>query len=205
MSDVRWLRRSVRRLRFGRPVVVVSGLPRSGTSMLMRMLSAGGIATLTDGERAADEDNPLGYFELERVKALVAGADAGWLEDARGKAVKVISFLLEKLPRGFDYRVLFLDRALPEVLASQRTMLERRGERSETDDERMTEVFGEHLRRVRRLLREDARFVAIEVAYAAVIADPAGQARRIARFLALPLDVEAMAAAVDASLYRNRR
>jgi hypothetical protein len=199
------LRRALRRLRFGRPIVVVSGLPRSGTSMLMRMLSAGGIATLTDGERAADEDNPLGYFELERVKALGAGADAGWLEGARGKAVKVISFLLEKLPRGFDYRVVFLDRALPEVLASQRKMLERRGERSETDDERMTEVFEEHLRRVRRLLRQDARFEALEVAYAEVVADPGAQARRIARFLALPLDVEAMAAAVDASLYRNRR
>jgi hypothetical protein len=197
------LRRALRRLRCGRPIVVVSGLPRSGTSMLMRMLAAGGLELVTDGERAADEDNPLGYFELERVKALDRG-DAAWVPAARGKAVKVISFLLEKLPRGFDYRVVFLDRALPEVLASQRTMLARRGERSETDDERMAEVFEAHLRKVRRLLREDARFEALEVAYAEVLADPAAQARRIARFLALPLDVDAMAAAVDASLYRNR-
>ena len=198
------LRRVVRRLRFGRPIVVVSGLPRSGTSMLMRMLAAGGLPVVTDGERAADEDNPLGYFEVERVKELGSGDDSRWLAEARGKAVKVISFLLSKLPAGHDYRVVFLQRSLPEVLASQKKMLARRGEASSTSDERMAELFEEHLREVRALLRDDARFEALDVAYADVIADPAGEARRIARFLAAGLDVERMTAAVDPALYRNR-
>jgi len=198
------LRRAVRRLRFGRPIVVVSGLPRSGTSMVMRMLVAGGIPAVVDGERAADEDNPLGYFELERVKQLgEAGSDA-WVAGARGRAVKVISFLLEKLPRGHDYRVVFLERSLVEVLASQRKMLARRGEASTTTDERMTEVFEDHLRKVGRLLCHDPRFEAMHVAYAEVIADPLGLARRIAGFVGLPLDTERAAGAVDPTLYRNR-
>ena len=203
-SILRSVRRTVRRLRFGRPVVVVSGLPRSGTSMLMRMLAAGGVPLVTDGERAADEDNPLGYFELERVKALGGGEDASWLVAARGKAVKVISYLLEGLPRGHDYRVVFLDRDLAEVLASQQKMLARRGEASTTSDGRMTELFEEHLGKVRRLLGRDPRFETLYVRYADVIAAPGEQARRIARFLELPLDVDAMAAAVDPALYRNR-
>ena len=171
--------------------------------MLMRMLSAGGVPLVTDGERAADEDNPLGYFELERVKEL-GGDDASWLAAARGKAVKVISFLLENLPRGHDYRVVFLDRTLAEVLASQKKMLARRGETSTTSDERMTELFEEHLRKTRLLLCDDPRFETLRVAYADVVADPATQARRIARFIDLPADIERMAGAVDPSLYRNR-
>jgi hypothetical protein len=197
------LARTLRRLRFGEPVVVVSGLPRSGTSMVMRMLDAGGVPLVMDGARAADEDNPAGYFELEQVKALDKG-DTAWVAAARGKAVKVISLLLEHLPRGYDYRVVFLDRDLAEVLASQRKMLARRGERSTTDDGRMTEIYEAHLRRVRRLLATDARFTVLEVAYADVVADPRTQAGRIAAFLDRGLDVERMAAAVDPSLYRNR-
>lgn len=198
------LRRAIRRLRFGLPIIVVSGLPRSGTSMLMRMLAGGGIPLVTDGERAADEDNPLGYFELERVKALGGEGDQNWLAGSRGKAVKVISFLLEKLPRGYDYRVVFLNREIQEVLASQKKMLSRRGETAATSDERMTELFEEHLRKVRRLLRDDARFETLPVPYAEVIADPGTQARRIARFVGVPADAAGMASAVDPSLYRNR-
>ena len=198
------LRRALRRLRLGSPIVVVSGLPRSGTSMVMRMLAAGGIPAVSDGERAADEDNPLGYFELEQVKALGGEQEPRWLAAAHGRAVKVISFLLDKLPPGRDYRVVFLHRNLAEVLASQKKMLARRGETSTTSDERMTELFEEHLGKVRRLLREDPRFEALEVPYAEVIADPGTQAERIARFVGLPVDVGRMAAAVDPSLYRNR-
>ena len=198
------LRRVIRRLRYGRPIVVVSGLPRSGTSMLMRMLAAGGVPLVTDGERAGDEDNPLGYFEFEQVKALGGESDGRWLRESRGKAVKVISFLLEKLPRGHDYRVVFLNRDPQEVLASQKKMLARRGETSATSDERMTELFEEHLGKVRRLLRDDSRFETLEVSYTEVIADPDGQARRIARFVGVPVDPAAMASAVDPSLYRNR-
>lgn len=198
------LSRIIRRLRFGEPIIVVSGLPRSGTSMVMRMLAAGGVPLVADGVRAADEDNPVGYFELESVKDLAAGGDTSWVAAARGKAVKVISLLLEHLPRGHDYRVVFLDRAITEVLASQRKMLQRRGESSTTSDERMAEVYEIHLRKIRRLLAADPRFTVLEVAYADVVSDPRALAERIAAFLGRPLDVGAMAAAVDPSLYRNR-
>ena len=119
-------------------VVVVSGLPRSGTSMMMKMLEAGGLSPLIDGEREADEDNPKGYYEFERVKQLPKG-DYGWLEDAQGRVVKVISGLLVHLPPTHDYRVVFMRRAMPEILASQRKMLVRRGENSDqVSDEKLT-------------------------------------------------------------------
>jgi hypothetical protein len=108
-------------------IVVVSGLPRSGTSMMMKMLEAGGIPVLTDYEREADEDNPKGYFEFERVKNLKDGDDA-WLPQAKGKVVKVIAALLTDLPSSYEYEVIFMRRAMPEILASQRQMLIRRGE-----------------------------------------------------------------------------
>ena len=108
------------------PVFIVSGLPRSGTSLMMMILNAAGIPPLTDYERNADEDNPRGYYEFERVKKLKDG-DFGWLENAQGKAVKVISALLTYLPEGYTYKVIFMRRELSEILASQRKMLINRG------------------------------------------------------------------------------
>ena len=114
------LTRWIARVRFGRPVIIVSGLPRSGTSMVMQMLEAGGLPCATDGERAADEDNPRGYFEVERVKTLSNGVDPTWLAGCRGQVIKVISSLLQSLPTHLNYRVIFVTRDLGEVLASQR-------------------------------------------------------------------------------------
>ena len=119
-----------RRVRYGPPIVVVSGLPRSGTSMAMKMLEAGGLSVVTDGLRAADEDNPKGYYEDERVKDLHQAADKAWLRDARGKVVKIISFLLKSLPAENNYQVLFMHRNLREIVSSQNKMLVRRGERT---------------------------------------------------------------------------
>ncbi len=113
----------------GEAIIVVSGLPRSGTSMTMKMLVEGGIAVLTDGIRAADESNPEGYYEFEKVKQLDKAGDLSWLNEARGKAVKIISYLLQRLPDTFDYRVIFMHRDLHEVIASQNRMLERLGEK----------------------------------------------------------------------------
>jgi hypothetical protein len=195
----------VRRLRRGAPIVVVSGLPRSGTSMAMRMLAAGGMPVVMDGIRAADEDNPNGYFEVERVKELARDPDKAWLHEARGKAIKIISYLLESLPESNAYRVLFLNRDLHEVLASQARMLERRGEASDTSDARMLGVYEKHLEQVRRMLRTRDGFAVCDLDYRQVIADPSRNAARIAEFVGRPLDTAAMAAAVDAALYRNRR
>jgi hypothetical protein len=196
--------RLLRRLRYGKPVVVVSGLPRSGTSMLMKMLEAGGIPVMTDGLRTADEDNPKGYFEVERVKNLAQEADKAWVRAARGKAVKVISYLLKSLPADLNYKVVFVRRDLDEVLASQRKMLARRGETDATPLERMRELFQDDLWRVAYLLEHQPRFESIEVGYREVVAQPRAQAQRISAFLGGALDVDAMAAAVDPALYRNR-
>jgi len=198
------LARSYRRLRYGQPIVVVSGLPRSGTSMIMKMLEAGGLAVVTDGLRTADEDNPKGYYEVERVKDLGQEAEKGWLSEARGKAIKVISYLLKSLPPTLNYKVVFIRRDLDEVLASQRKMLARRGETEDTAPERMRALFEDDLWRVGYQLKRRPEFESIEVHYSAVLARPLEEAGRIAAFLGGGLDVEAMAAAVDPQLYRNR-
>jgi len=199
------MKKLYRRLRFGEPVIVVSGLPRSGTSMAMQMLAAAGVPVVTDGIRQAGEDNPKGYFEDERVKDLhKENEDRSWTRDARGKAIKIISFLLKDLPETNNYKVIFMKRALPEVLASQKKMLERRSETDGSGDERMLELWENHLWRVSYLLKHASQFETLEIGYADVIGDPLREARRIRDFLDLKADPETMAAAVDESLYRNR-
>ncbi len=199
------IRQLYRKLRYGAPVIIVSGLPRSGTSMAMKMLEAGGLAPVADGIRAADEDNPKGYFEDERVKDLHKEIDKTWLRDSRGKVVKVISFLLRHLPADNNYKVLFMRRDLQEVLASQAKMLERRDETSETSDEKMLELWDNHLWMVNRLLKNQPHLDAIDVHYTAVLENPREQAERIRDFLGRSLDAKKMAGVVDKSLYRNRR
>jgi hypothetical protein len=199
------MKKLYRRLRYGEPVVVVSGLPRSGTSMTMQMLAAAGVSVVTDGIRQAGEDNPKGYFEDERAKDLhKENEDRRWLRDARGKAVKIISFLLKDLPETNNYKVIFMKRALPEVLASQKKMLERRNEVDESGDDRMLELWENHLWRVSYLLKHAEQFESLEIAYADVIGDPLREARRIRDFLELKANPETMARAVDEKLYRNR-
>ncbi len=194
----------VRRLRYGEDVVVVSGLPRSGTSMMMRMLEAGGLPILSDGVRHADTDNPHGYFELEPVKNLERDPDRAWVRKARGRAIKVISHLLEHLPEQHFYRVLFMQRDLAEVIASQNTMLERRGEPNPVNDARTDELYQQHLGQIRALLRMKPNFEVLEVDYAATLEDPEAAAARVAAFVDRGLDCVKMAEAVDRSLYRNR-
>jgi len=195
----RWLRR----LRYGAPIVVVSGLPRSGTSMMMRMLEAGGLRPLEDGVREADISNPKGYFEFEPVKDLEAArGDVPWLPEARGKAVKIISFLLTWLPEDFNYQVIFMQRDLDEVLASQQQMLARRGA---SDGEPLSrETFQSHLAQVERFMAARPCFDTLYVPYREAVASPEATAAAVARFLGRPMDTAAMAKAVEASLYRNR-
>ena len=200
-----WWQPIYRRIVYGRPVVVVSGLPRSGTSMMMKMLESGGVPVWTDAVRAADDQNPNGYYELERIKDLDKPIDKRWLREGRGRAVKVISSLLEHLPAGNHYQVIFMNREMTEVLQSQARMLARRGEgHDQAGDAALEAAYAAHLRRVQNLLAHDGRFTAIDVSYADVVADPLAMATRIQTFLELDLDTERMAAAVDGRLYHNR-
>ena len=194
----------VRRLRYGPPIVVVSGLPRSGTSMAMKMLEAGGLAIVTDNVRAADDDNPKGYYEDERVKDLARDANREWLRDARGKAIKIISFLLKDLPPDNNYKVLFMERDLGEVLASQQKMLDHRGEDSSTEDQQMREHYLEHLRHVKFMVGYRRHFDTLFVPYRGVLDQPGEEARRINHFLGGDVDEARMVEVVDRALYRNR-
>lgn len=200
-----FLQQFTRRLKYGPPVVIVSGLPRSGTSMAMKMLEAGGMELVVDNIRTADEDNPKGYYEDERVKDLAEMEDKGWLRQARGKVIKVVSSLLNNLPTNNAYRVVFMRRNLHEVLASQTKMLDRRNEDSHTDDQDLLSMYEAHLEKVEFQLRFRPNFEALYVNYSDVVAEPVTEARRIARFVGGNLDVDRMVGAVDGSLYRNRR
>ena len=174
--------------------------------MAMKMLEAGGVPIVTDGIRAADESNPKGYYEFERVKELDKNGDTAWLGEARGKAVKIISFLLTYLPDTYEYHVIFMNRDVDEVLASQNKMLAARGEAAgPADDAKMRDVYRKHLEKVGRFLRSRSCFTTLEVGYRDVIDHPAAEARRINEFLGGRLNVEQMAAVADRELYRNRK
>lgn len=186
------------------PIIVVSGLPRSGTSLMMKMLEAGGLTTLTDNLRLADDDNPKGYYEFERVKQLDKG-DATWLAEAPGKVVKIISALLRHLPPTYNYQVIFMQRAMPEVLASQRKMLRHRGEEENNiNDAEMAALFGKHLQTTKSWWQQQPNIKVIEVDYNQMVADPLPYIQRIEKFLGRSLNTVQMAQAIDPALYRNR-
>jgi hypothetical protein len=186
------------------PVIVVSGLPRSGTSLMMNMLQAGGVPIVTDAQRVADDDNPKGYFELERVKQMSRG-DVDWVGESHGKAVKVISALLEHLPATSSYKIVFMRRRLPEVLASQRKMLERRGEPTDAvPDATMQSLFERHLVKIEAWLATQPNMDVLYVPYHEVAEHPERHVDQILAFLGLDLDRAKMLASVDPALYRNR-
>lgn len=171
--------------------------------MMMHLLQAGGMTPLTDQVRTPDLDNPKGYYEFERVKRLPQG-DVGWLDDARGKCVKVISALLMYLPPDYHYDVIFMHRRITEVLDSQRKMLLRRGQASPDNDGDMTVLLQQHVADVRNWLVSQPNFTLFDADYNAILSAPADWAARINAFLGGNLDLARMQAAVDATLYRNR-
>ncbi len=190
-------------------ITVVSGLPRSGTSLMMQALAAGGLPPLTDAQRAADVSNPRGYLELEAVKRLKT--DRAWLPQARGKAVKIIHLLLPELAAADaglreEYRVVMMRRPVEEVVASQRAMLARQGKpAAAVPDAQLGKLFIDQLERVERLLAGRPEFQVCTVQYPMLVADPAAELARVNAFLGGGLDEAAMARAVDPTLYREKR
>ncbi len=185
-------------------VTIVSGLPRSGTSMMMKMLEAGGMQVLIDHIRTADEDNPKGNYEFERVKQIEH--DQAWLPDAQGKVVKMISALLKHLPATYTYKVIFMRRSIEEILASQRQMLIRRGESTDAvSDEKLTELFGLHLQQVMAWIDKQPNFDIIYVDYNQILENPVEQAKKVNQFMGHTLDENEMVGVVDRSLYRQRQ
>jgi hypothetical protein len=185
------------------PIIVVSGLPRSGTSMMMKILSEGGLLPVTDALRSADDDNPEGYYELETVKQMAAG-NVDWLSDAGGKVVKVISALLEYLPSEYSYKIIFMEREIAEILASQRKMLARRNKESQVDDAEMEAQFRKHLSVVKPWLARQPNMDVIYVSYNALMSDPEPLCRRVVEFTGLSLNLDRMLTVPRGDLYRNR-
>ena len=184
-------------------IVVVSGLPRSGTSLAMQMLAAGGLPILTDGLRAADRSNPRGYYEWERIKRLPQ--EPASLAEAEGKAVKVISSLLFALPFDHDYRILFMMRPLEEVVASQSAMITNLGTKGPAlAAAQMAAALKAHLAETSAWLDRQSYIKVCRLNYHDTLHDPRGQAGAIASFLGVPLDTGAMAREVDVALYRQR-
>ncbi len=185
-------------------ITIVSGLPRSGTSMMMKMLEAGGLPILTDHLRTPDTDNPKGYYEFERVKKLEH--DQAWLKDAQGKAVKIIATLLKHLPPDYDYQIIFMRRNMEEILASQRRMLVHRGESPDkTSDEKLAQLFAHHLQQVKSWIAAQPNVDVLYLSYNDVVENPADSAKMIERFLDRRLATKEMARVVDPSLYRQRQ
>jgi hypothetical protein len=184
-------------------IIVVSGLPRSGTSMMMKMLADGGLEIVSDTLRTADYDNPNGYFEFEPVK-LLGNGDTRWLSDAGGKVVKIISSLLEHLPREHQYKIVFMERDLKEVLASQQKMLKNRREQSQVEDTEMRSQFEKHLSAIKYWLARQPNMDVIYVNYNDMLADPQPDCARITEFIGIALNIEKMLSVPTKDLYRNR-
>lgn len=183
---------------------IVSGLPRSGTSLMQGMLQAGGIEPLTDGIRVPDDNNPKGYFEYERVKALKQG-DTVWLSQAQGKSIKIISWLLEYIPPGYQYRVLFMQRDMDEILRSQKIMLADRGEpTNKVSDEQLAKLYKGHLDQIKHWLDSQRHIKVVYVDYNQLMADPSPSLHQVNSLFNHRLQVEAMLKVIDVNLYRQR-
>ncbi len=185
------------------PIIIVSGLPRSGTSLMMQVLRAGGVPLLTDEHRPPDVSNPRGYFEYEKVKWLTA--ENTWMGEARGKALKVIAQLVPFLPRGFPYQVLLMRRDMQEVLKSQSTMMQTLGKSAASNSQSLAPIFERHLAAVREFIQQQPLATMETVDYHQLISTPEPAIDQVIQFLNRPgLDRQAMIGAIDAKLYRSR-
>jgi predicted AlkP superfamily phosphohydrolase/phosphomutase/tetratricopeptide (TPR) repeat protein len=184
-------------------ITVVSGLPRSGTSLMMQLLVAAGRAALTDGKRGADTDNPLGYYEFEQV--IDMARDTAWIPQARGKVVKIVAQLLPYLPRTEHYQIVFMERDLSEVIASQRAMLarqERRG--AELDETKLAETYTTQVAWLHRELAARPELRLWFVNYHDLLTQGDQVLPPLAEFLGAPFDVVAAARAVHPELRRQK-
>ena len=184
-------------------ITVVSGLPRSGTSLMSMMLEAGGMTVLTDNIRTADHDNPKGYYEFERVKKMPEG-DFEWLEDTKGKAVKVIAALLQHLPAKYQYKVIYMHRNIDEIIKSQNKMLANLGKPLHNDDILIKKLLMKHSESSRNWLDKQNNINVLDIDYNQLIINPVACLSEINKVLDFSLSIEKMQQSIDQKLYRNR-
>ncbi len=181
-------------------LIVVSGIPRSGTSLLMQILQAGGMEVLADKKREPDRNNPKGYLEYEAVKRLAK--DNSCLRNQTGKAVKVISHLLKHLPDGHKcYKIIFINRDMNEIIKSQRRMLKKDEKKYSKP---LIKAFLKELKEVKKWVEKDPNKQLLNLDFRDVIKHPLREIEKIIRFIDAPLDKEKMKDAVDPSLYRTK-
>jgi hypothetical protein len=184
-------------------ILIVSGLPRSGTSLMMQMLKAAGIEPMTDGKRTADDDNPEGYWEWEEIKLLPKNPRL--IEQTKGRAVKVISALLPSLPRPHRYKIIYMVRPTTQVVDSQLVMLDRQGQKARSEKQHLIDVQESHSQQIRQVLAKSDRVDLLEVSYPDLVADPGPVVEQLKAFLGESFqDSEFVSACVKPKLFRNR-
>lgn len=189
---------------FENQIIIVSGLPRSGTSMMMNILNSGGVPALIDNIRKSDKDNPKGYWEFESVKNLING-EYSWLDQSKGKCVKVISYLLTYLPENYSYKVIFLERDLSEILKSQQIMMtQNQNMISNQDDEKISTIFKKHLESAKDFLQSNRQFETYYANYNKILDSPKKEIEKLNQFLNGRLDASKTMDVIDRTLYRNR-
>ena len=184
-------------------VIVISGLPRSGTSMMMQMLEAGGIEIGTDNRRKPDIHNPKGYYEIEKIKDLKN--DSAWIQNMCGKAIKVISHLLYYLPLTLQYSIIFMQRDMQEILISQRKMLNRLGRDNGTvNDGSLAKKFETHLQKVNQWMKNQKNIDFLYINYNTLLVNSSPSIENIQKFLCRPVALDRMESIINLDLYRNR-
>jgi predicted AlkP superfamily phosphohydrolase/phosphomutase/tetratricopeptide (TPR) repeat protein len=180
-------------------VIIVSGLPRSGTSMMMQILEAGGIEVFTDEIRQPDQNNPKGYFEYEKTKSLAK--DNTWVQEAEGQALKVIAHLLPYLPNNLKYKVIFMQRDMKEVIRSQQKMINKN---IDTFPVAIAQAFEKEVEKVMAWARKEPDVDLLVLNYSEIIANPETEVKKISSFLNVYLDENEMISVIDPTLYRNK-
>ncbi len=185
-------------------IIIVSGLPRSGTAMMMNMLKAGGIKILEDKTRKPDENNPKGYFEYEPAKKLPEG-NISWLDEAEEKAVKVISFFLQHLPDKFEYKIIFMERNFDEILKSQKQTVMEKGQKTHPkEDKMMLEYYKSHVKQTKEWISLQSNFSVLYLSYNEMVKHPEQHLDSICEFLGNELNKDKMNKVIDEKLYRQR-
>ena len=184
------------------PLVIVTGLPRSGTSLVMSLLAAGGHPILEDHRRAPDPDNPRGYYEFEPVKSLMR--DNTWLHAHAGQAIKIISTLLPFIPPDLPLDVIWIQRHLPEVLASQSTMLMRAGKPLAANPALLATAFQKQTMATEAFLTRRPRTRVLALQHHELLQSPVQQISRLLDFLPSLQNESKMLQTIDPALHRQR-
>ena len=181
-----------------KPVIIVSGLPRSGTSLMMQMLQAGGISIIYDNKRPADEHNPYGYYELEKVKRLEQ--DNSWIEKCTGKALKILYHLLKYLPETTHYKIIFMQRNLKDVVISQDKMLESYSKAVLSDNAKVMTLFEEERKQIISWIENKSNMDVLYIEFSDVLADQKKVVLQLSDFLGSNLELQSMQAVINPAI-----